>query len=267
MNTGLAAADYFARIPPRWAALFDGEGPVWAVLDRLGAFLADQVAGNLGPAVRPGVPLDRPLVLAPGGPVEGRVEVRCADAAKGRLEVAVDGRVVPGASLLSAGAVFAGADVEIGRGVLVEPGAFVAGPTLVGDHTEIRQGAYIRGHCLVGTGCVVGHATEVKHAVFLDGAKAGHFAYVGDSLLGNDVNLGAGTKLANLRFTPGNVRLRHGGRALDTGRRKFGAVLGDGVQTGCNAVTSPGTLLGPGAMVLPNVTVRSGVYPPRHIAR
>jgi NDP-sugar pyrophosphorylase family protein len=142
----------------------------------------------------------------------------------------------------------------------VEPGAFIASPTIIGDMTEIRQGAYLRGYCLIGRRCVVGHVTEVKHSIFLDDAKAGHFAYLGDSILGNEVNLGAGTKLANLRFTPGNVKVRTPGGPVDSGLRKFGAILADFVQTGCNSVTNPGTILGKKSLLMPNTTAPSGLH-------
>lgn len=163
------------------------------------------------------------------------------------------GSVHPGAHLV-------GDDIEIGEGSVVEPGAYIAGPTIIGKNSQIRHGAYIRGQTLVGDNCVVGHATEVKGSVFLDGAKAGHFAYVGDSILGNGVNLGAGTKLANFKLTADPVRLRLGDERIDTGRRKLGALLGDRCQTGCNSVTSPGTILGIESFVYPCVSVRAGVY-------
>ncbi len=94
----------------------------------------------------------------------------------------------------------------------------------------------------------------------MDGAKAGHFAYLGDSILGRDVNLGAGTKLANLRFTAGNVSVKTSNGPVDSGLRKFGALLGDGVQTGCNSVTNPGTILGKKSILLPNTTAPSGLH-------
>ena len=101
----------------------------------------------------------------------------------------------------------------------------------------------------------------------LDGAKAGHFAYLGDSLLGREVNLGAGTKLANLKIVPGPVRVPVEGQVLKVDRRKFGAVLGDGVETGCNSVTSPGTVMAPGCLVAPNTTVAPGYYPRKTVIR
>jgi NDP-sugar pyrophosphorylase family protein len=112
---------------------------------------------------------------------------------------------------------------------------------------------------------VVGHTTEIKGSIMLDGAKAGHFAYIGDSILGNHVNLGAGTKLANLKMIPGTVTIRAGKEQIDTGRRKIGAILGDRTETGCNSVTSPGTLMGPRSIVYPAVAVPAGHYPERTV--
>lgn len=151
-------------------------------------------------------------------------------------------------------------DVFVSKGAVVEPGAYIQGPCWIGPDSEVRQGAYIRGSVVVGKGCVVGHATEVKNAVFLDEAKAGHFAYVGDCILGRDVNLGAGTKLANFKLDAGNIKIHADGKEYDTGRRKVGAFLGDGVQTGCNSVTSPGCVLGRGCWVYANTTVPAGLY-------
>jgi NDP-sugar pyrophosphorylase family protein len=145
--------------------------------------------------------------------------------------------------------------VYISEGVTIEPTAMIQGPTYIGPGSEIRHGAYIRGTTYIGKGCVVGHTTEVKGSCFLDGAKAGHFAYVGDSILGREVNLGAGTKLANLRLQQDEVFYKDPTSGLRTpsGLRKFGAILGDRVQTGCNSVLSPGSLLLPGTGVYPCV--------------
>ena len=178
-----------------------------------------------------------------------------------------NGQLLEGASVIMAGAVMMGRNIRIGRGVLIESGVLIKSPAIIGDYSEIRQGAYLRGYCLIGSRCVVGHTTEVKHSIFLNDAKAGHFAYLGDSILGNDVNLGAGTKCANLRFLPGNVVVRTADGQVDTGLRKFGAILGDRVQTGCNSVTSPGTLLGPGSILMPNTTAPSGAHPQKSVIR
>jgi NDP-sugar pyrophosphorylase family protein len=118
----------------------------------------------------------------------------------------------------------------------------------------------MRGYCLIGRNCVIGHVTEVKHSIFLDGAKAGHFAYLGDSILGNQVNLGAGTKLANLRFIKGDIPIKTPDSVVNSNLRKMGAILGDHVQTGCNSVTNPGTLLGKRSIVMANCNVPSGYH-------
>jgi UDP-N-acetylglucosamine diphosphorylase / glucose-1-phosphate thymidylyltransferase / UDP-N-acetylgalactosamine diphosphorylase / glucosamine-1-phosphate N-acetyltransferase / galactosamine-1-phosphate N-acetyltransferase len=148
--------------------------------------------------------------------------------------------------------------VYVEEGASVEPTALITGPCYVGPGAEIRHGAYIRGVAYIGKDAVVGHTTEVKGAIFFDGAKAGHFAYVGDSILGRNVNLGAGTKLANLKLKGDEVKVTHPrtGEKLGSGLRKFGAIMGDHSQTGCNAVLSPGTLLLPNTGVLPCVHFR-----------
>lgn len=176
-----------------------------------------------------------------------------------RLQPGIEGTVMEGAWLV-------GDEIFIGRDTVVEPGAFIRGPAIIGCRCEIRQGAYIRGHALVGDDCVVGHTTELKNSVLLDGAKAGHFAYIGDSILGREVNLGAGTKLANLKINGSEVTVRHEGKAHRTGLRKFGAILGDGVELGCNSVSSPGTIIGPQSLVYPNTSV-AGIVPARSIVK
>ncbi len=171
------------------------------------------------------------------------------------------------AAVILPGAFLANDAIIIGPGTVVEPGAFIRGPVIIGKNTEIRQGAYIRGDCLVGDGCVVGHTTELKGSILLDGAKAAHFAYVGDSILGKQVNLGAGTKLANLKMIPGSVRVRADGKSYDTGRRKLGAIVGDHTETGCNSVLSPGTFIGRNSLVYPCVTVPGGYYADKTIIK
>ena len=166
------------------------------------------------------------------------------------------------------GAVLQGDTIAIGKGTVVETGALIKGRVLIGENCEVRQGAYIRGNAIIGDNCVVGHTTELKNAIFLNGAKAGHFAYIGDSILGNEVNLGAGTKLANFKVDTGDrsVCVCMQGERTPTGLRKMGAVIGDNAELGCNTVTMPGALVGPGALVYPNTTVR-GFVPPRCIMK
>ncbi len=166
----------------------------------------------------------------------------------------IEGCVEEGAILINPELISIGADSK------VEAGVYIKGPCIIGRHCEVRHGAYIRGNCITGNKCVIGHATEVKNAIFLDGAQAGHFAYVGDSVLGNRVNLGAGTKCANLRLDHQNVTIHAGGHRLDSGLRKMGAILGDDVQLGCNAVTNPGVLMGKKSRSYPCMVV-NGVIP------
>jgi NDP-sugar pyrophosphorylase family protein len=171
---------------------------------------------------------------------------RLPDYLESHVEAKVLGQVSPAAALEG--------PVLIGMGTVVEPCAAIIGPAIIGDHCRIRHGAYLRGGVLLGSGCVVGHCSEIKGSIMLDGAKAPHFNYVGDSILGNGVNLGAGTVCANLRLDGCEVFVRTGDSKkcrIGTGRRKLGAILGDGVKTGCCAVLNPGTLIGKGATVPP----------------
>jgi len=152
-----------------------------------------------------------------------------------------------------------GEGIIIEASATVEAGAYLIGPCYIGPRATVRSGAYVREYSWICADAVVGHATEVKHSVLLPGAKAPHFNYVGDSILGKDVNLGAGTKLSNLRNDGGEVHLRVDGERVASGLRKFGALLGEGAALGCNSVTNPGVVLGCNSVVWPNVTV-TGVH-------
>jgi len=156
--------------------------------------------------------------------------------------------------------------ISIGEGSIVEPGAYIRGPCIIGKNTCIRHGAYIRENVIVGNNCVVGHATEAKNTVFLNGAQAGHFAYLGDTILGVRCNLGAGTKCANLKLDGKEVIIRVEGQTLNTKLRKFGAILGDYVKTGCNVVTNPGTVVGPHSRCYPCLNF-GGVIPAHSIVK
>jgi len=260
---------FFALTEFVHADLFKGEEHVWDGLRNLKSFMDREKEEPLAHALlSDGIPLAEPLVLHEGEIRSGLgCRVEYDNVTRGGLKIIRDGELLPGASLIMAGATILGSRIEIGRGVLIESGAWVREPVFIGDHSEVRQGAYLRGYCLVGKRCVVGHTTEVKHSIFFNDAKAGHFAYIGDSILGNDVNLGAGTKLANLRFLPGEVQIKSAGGLIGTGLRKFGAILGDRVQTGCNSVTSPGTLVSPESFLMPNTTAPSGYHGPRTVIR
>jgi UDP-N-acetylglucosamine diphosphorylase / glucose-1-phosphate thymidylyltransferase / UDP-N-acetylgalactosamine diphosphorylase / glucosamine-1-phosphate N-acetyltransferase / galactosamine-1-phosphate N-acetyltransferase len=172
----------------------------------------------------------------------------------------IEGIIENGAYLISP------ENISIGKGSVVEAGAYIKGPCVIGENCQIRHGAYIRGGMIAGNKCVIGHATEVKNSILMDGAQAGHFAYVGDSVLGNHVNLGAGTKCANLRFDNHHVHVIWKETRLDTGLRKFGAIFGDRSQTGCNSVTNPGTILGIESCLSPCTTAR-GIVPHKFIIK
>ncbi len=159
--------------------------------------------------------------------------------------------------------------IFIGKGTMLEAGAMIKAHCVIGERCQIRQGAYIRGDAIVGDNCVVGHVTEVKNAIFMDNACAGHFSYVGDSILGNNVNLGAGTKLANLQFrtrkeidsgTINEIVIQDGNEQVKTGMMKLGSVIGDYCEIGCNSVTSPGALIAAHCWVYPNTTLPKGLY-------
>ena len=159
------------------------------------------------------------------------------------------------------GEIMAGAHVEdnvdIGPGTVVEPGAVVKGPTVIGANCEIRAGAYIRGDAVVADDCIVGNSSELKNALMLEGSHAPHFNYVGDSILGQRANLGAGVKLSNWKVAAAkNVKIFVDGRFVDTGLDKFGAILGDDVEIGCNTVTNPGTVVGPRTIIYAVSNVR-----------
>jgi len=135
--------------------------------------------------------------------------------------------------------------------VKLPPFATIIGPAYIGAGTEIRPGAYFRGNVIAGERCVLGNSSEFKNCLLLDGVQAPHFNYVGDSVLGNGSHLGAGVICSNLRLDQGKIVLRLPEGVVETGLRKFGAILGDKAEVGCNSVLNPGTLLGPRALIAP----------------
>lgn len=166
----------------------------------------------------------------------------------------IEGHIEQGAFLINP------EEISIGAGSIVEAGAYIKGPCIIGKNCHVRNGAYIRGSLITGNECVIGHATEVKNSIFLHKAHAGHFAYVGDSILGSYTNLGAGTKCANLRFDNEKIEIFDGKKSINSGLRKFGLILGDRGQTGCNSVTNPGTIMGKNSLCFPCVNAK-GVIP------
>jgi len=251
------------------ASLFNDSKPVWEALNTLKTYMDSHDYPDFkSDLIQDGVPLPQSVILHRGQVFStSGYTIEYGDTTKGKLTVKKGSEKLKGAAIIMAGATLLGRKIDIGEGAFVEGGALIKSPAIIGDYTEVRQGAYLRGYCLAGRRCVLGHTTEIKHSIFLNDAKAGHFAYLGDSILGQDANLGAGTKFANLKFLGGNVSIRTKDGLVDTGRRKFGVILGDGAQTGCNTVTNPGTIMGKGAILMPNTTAPSGYHKPRTIIR
>ena len=145
------------------------------------------------------------------------------------------------------------------------PFATLIGPAWIGANTEIRPGAFIRGNVIVGENCVLGNACEFKNCLLMDDVTVPHFNYIGDSILGNRAHLGAGVICSNLRLDQQPIVVRSADTVFETGLRKFGAIVGNDAEVGCNAVLNPGTLLGPRALVSPAIAV-GGFVPAATIA-
>lgn len=174
------------------------------------------------------------------------------------------------------GAYLSDRPIYLAKGAIVEPGAYIEGPAYIGPGATVRHGAYVRENVIMLAGSTLGHASEAKNALFLPGAGAPHFAYVGDSILGHRVNLGAGTKLSNLAILSEKdratgkrpaIKLQIDSEEYDTGLAKFGAILGDDTQTGCNCVLNPGCVIGPRSLVYALASVRKGYHPPDSIIK
>ncbi len=158
-------------------------------------------------------------------------------------------------------------NVWVGKGTEIDDWARIKGPAIIGHDCAIRHGAYIRENVIIGNGVVVGNSTELKNALLFDKVEAPHFNYVGDSVLGYKAHLGAGVILSNLKSAKDSIRIPVGdGESLDTGLKKFGALIGDFAEIGCNAVLNPGTIIGRESVVYPLTMVR-GLISERHILK
>ena len=149
--------------------------------------------------------------------------------------------------------------VWIAKSAKVSPSASISGPCIIGENTEIRQCAFIRGSALIGDGCVIGNSTELKNCIISDCCQVPHFNYVGDSILGYKSHMGAGSITSNVKSDKTLVCVRAGEERIETGLKKFGAMLGDFVEVGCNSVLNPGTVIGPHSNVYPLSSVRGAV--------
>lgn len=154
--------------------------------------------------------------------------------------------------------------VWVGKGTTIHPTAVLVGPAVFGRDCQIRAGAYIRENVIAGDGVVIGNSTEIKNAILFNGVEVPHFNYVGDSILGARAHLGAGAICSNFKSTKEPVKVRIGAEVISTGLRKFGALIGDRAEVGCNAVLNPGTVVGRESIIYPLSSVR-GVVPPRTI--
>ena len=136
------------------------------------------------------------------------------------------------------------------------PSAYLGAPCIIGPDTEVRHCAFIRGSALVGKGCVVGNSVELKNVILFDGVQVPHYNYVGDSILGHMAHMGAGSVTSNVKSDKTLVVVKNGEEKIETGLKKFGAMLGDFVEVGCNSVLNPGTVIGRHSNVYPTSCVR-----------
>jgi len=177
---------------------------------------------------------------------------------KFRMKPGIQGRLI--------GKPFVSGAVFVGKNTVIEQGAMVKGPAWIGENCEIRNGCYIRENVILGDGVVAGNSCEFKNCLVFDKAQIPHFNYVGDSILGFEAHLGAGVILSNVRLDKAPVTIHGPGGRIPTGLRKFGAIVGDQAEIGCNAVLSPGSLIGRQSVVYPGSNWR-GYLPPQHIAK
>ncbi|MBR1816334.1 MAG: UDP-N-acetylglucosamine pyrophosphorylase [Lachnospiraceae bacterium] len=153
-----------------------------------------------------------------------------------------------------------GDNIWIHKTAIVFDSAYIAGPAIIGADTEVRQCAFIRGNALVGEGCVIGNSTELKNVIIFDNVQVPHYNYVGDSVLGYKSHMGAGSITSNVKSDKTLVVVKNEGDNIETGLKKFGAMLGDFVEVGCNSVLNPGTVIGSHSNIYPVSCVR-GVVP------
>ena len=154
--------------------------------------------------------------------------------------------------------------VWVHKTAVVFPSAYLGAPCIIGANTEVRHCAFIRGSALVGEGCVVGNSVELKNVILFDGVQVPHYNYVGDSILGYKSHMGAGSVTSNVKSDKSLVVVKNGDEKAETGLKKFGAMLGDFVEVGCNSVLNPGTVIGRHSNVYPTSCVR-GMIPEGHI--
>ena len=152
-----------------------------------------------------------------------------------------------------------GSQIWVHQTAQIAHSAFLGAPCIIGPRTEVRHCAFIRGSALVGAGCVVGNSVELKNMILFDSVQVPHYNYVGDSILGYKSHMGAGSITSNVKSDKTPVSVKNGAEKIETGRKKFGAILGDFVEVGCNSVLNPGTVVGPRTNIYPLSCVRGAV--------
>jgi NDP-sugar pyrophosphorylase family protein len=175
-----------------------------------------------------------------------------------RLKPAIQGRIM--------GRPFISERVYIGTGTVIENGATIKGPAWIGNNCEIRSGCYIRENVIIGDDVVLGNSCEFKNCIVFNDAQIPHFSYVGDSVLGYHVHLGAGVILSNVRLDRKEISVKQESGFIPTGLRKFGAIIGDRAEIGCNTVISPGSIIGRNSLIYP-LTHFGGVLPENSILK
>ena len=173
------------------------------------------------------------------------------------LKPCIEGDVEPNATLKG--------PVSVGKGTLIRNGAYIVGPCIIGENCDIGPNCFIRAWTSIGDNVHVGNAVEVKNSIVMSGTRIGHLSYVGDSVIGERCNFGAGTKVANLRLDEKNISVTVGGKKVDSGRRKLGCIMGDDVHTGIGSLINVGTSIGAGAAIGPGVLVKGEIKAGDHI--
>lgn len=158
--------------------------------------------------------------------------------------------------------------IWVGENTTIEPGVYIKGPALIGSNVTIRHGAYLRENVIIGDNCVVGHCTEIKHSILLNKSKAPHFNYIGNSIIGEGVNLGAGSICSNVKNLPFKeaITIEYNGRKWNAETPYFGSIIGDNVKIGCNTVLNPGTVIGKNVVTYSNISLK-GHIPDNHIVK
>jgi NDP-sugar pyrophosphorylase family protein len=169
------------------------------------------------------------------------------------LETRIEGKVEKGVQMQGS--------VWVKKDALLRSGAYIEGPAVIGEGCDVGPNCYIRAGTCLGRGVRIGNGCEVKNSIVMDGTHAAHLSYIGDSLIGSDCNLGAGTITANLRFDGTDIEVSVRGERMSSGSRKLGVIMGHGVQTGVNVSLHPGVVVGSGSWIAPGITVQRDVKP------